>query len=48
MKTRSQTKKEKLANEARKIPQLNEDVLGIILDHVVDKQQRRILRLFMK
>ena len=46
MKTRSQTKKEKLtkANEARKIPQLNEDVLGIILDYVVAKEQSRILR----
>ena len=39
MRTRSQTKKQKLDNENRKIPQLNEDVLGIILKHVVEKQQ---------
>ena len=43
MKTRSQTKKEKLNNKKRKIPQLNEDVLGIILKHVVKKQRKHIL-----
>ena len=40
MRTRSQAKKQKL--EKRKIPQLNEDVLGIILKHVVKKQQKYV------
>ena len=47
MKTRNQTKKRKLDIEERKIPQLNEYVLGVILKHVVRKQQihaRKILR----
>ena len=43
MRTRSQAKKQKLDNEKRKIPQLNEDVLGIILKHVVKKQQKHVL-----
>ena len=43
MKTRSQTKKEKLENQNSKIPRLNEDILGIILDHVIRKEQRNII-----
>ena len=46
MKTRSQTKKEKAGILDRKIPQLNEDVLGIILKHVVQKEQREIMKSF--
>ena len=42
MKTRSQTKKEKLESQKPKIPRLNEDILGIILDHVIRKEQRKI------
>ena len=41
MKTRSQTRKEKL-----KIPQLNEDVLGIILKHTIEKQQEYVLNTY--
>ena len=44
MRTRSQTKKEKLDKEKTKIPQLNEDVLGIILKHVVKKERRHIIQ----
>ena len=43
MKTRSQTKKEKLIQENPQIPQLNEDILGIILKHVVEKQQNHVM-----
>ena len=43
MKTRSQTKKEKLDNQNSKIPHLNEAILGIILRHVVRKEQNEIL-----
>ena len=43
METRSQTKKEKLDNKKRKVPQLNEDILGIILKYVVKKQRKHIL-----
>ena len=39
MKTWSQTKKRKLDIEETNIPQLNEDVLGVILKHVVRKHQ---------
>ena len=42
MKTRNHTKKEKFDYENRKIPQLNEDVLGIILKHVVRKEKVKI------
>ena len=35
--------KEKLDKGKPKIPRLNEDVIGIILKHVVEKQQRHIL-----
>ena len=42
MKTRSQTKKEKLDGQSQKLPQLNEDILGIILKHVVRMEQERI------
>ena len=38
MKTRSQTKREK-----QKIPRLNEDVFGIILQHVIKKQRDRVM-----
>ena len=38
MKTRSQTKSEKL-----KIPRLNEDVFGIILKHVIQKQRLQVM-----
>ena len=43
MNTRNLTKKEKLASQKPKIPRLNEDILGIILDHVVRKEQRNII-----
>ena len=43
MKTRSQTKNEKLEKEKPKIPQLNEDVFGIILKYAVEKQQRHVM-----
>ena len=46
MKTRSQTKKEKLEKENEKIPQLNEDVLGIILKHVVRMETNEVLKSF--
>ena len=42
MRTRSQTKKLKLDNENPKIPELSEDILGIILKHVVAKEQDHI------
>ena len=41
MRTRSQAKKEKL--EKQKVPQLNNDVLGIILKHVIKKQKKHIM-----
>ena len=43
MKTRSQAKKEKLDKVESKVPQLNEDVLGIILKHVIKKHQVHLL-----
>ena len=46
MKTRSQTKKEKLDNQKPKVPQLNEDVLGIILKYVVQKQQKYMVETY--
>ena len=46
MKTRSQTRKEKHDNEKPKIPQLNEDVLGIILKHTIEKQQEYVLNTY--
>ena len=46
MKTRSQTRKEKAGNLNRKIPKLNEDVLGIILKHVVLEEQNQIMKRF--
>ena len=42
MKTRSQTRKEKHDHQKRKVPQLNEDVLGIILQHVMRKEQEYV------
>ena len=41
--TWSQTKKEKL--EESEIPQLNEDVLGIILRHVIRKHQNHVQKM---
>ena len=46
MKTRSQSRKEKLDNESRKIPQLNEDVLGIILKYVMKEEENFIYKNF--
>ena len=43
MKTRSQPKKEKLDKIESKVPQLNEDVLGIILKHVLEKHHDHVL-----
>ena len=43
MKTRSQTRKENLEKENRKVPRLNEDIFGIILKHVVRKEQENIM-----
>ena len=43
MKTRSQAKKEKLDKVESKVPHLNEDVLGIILKHVVQNQKAYVL-----
>ena len=42
MRSRSQTKKLKLDSENPKIPELSEDILGIILKHVVAKEQDHI------
>ena len=42
MRTRSQAKREK-PGQKRKIPQLNEDVLEIILNHVIKKQKKHAL-----
>ena len=44
LKSLIQTKKEKLDCEECKIPQLNEDVMGIILRLVVQKQQKHVVR----
>ena len=46
MKTRSQTKKENLERDQEKIPQLNEDVMGIILKHVFRMETNEILKSF--
>ena len=40
----AETKKKKLDNNESKIPQLNEDVIGIILRHVVRKQKIHIAK----
>ena len=49
MKTRSQAKKEKLEDEKLKIPKLNEDVLGILPTHVIEKHQvLTLLHFFQK
>ena len=42
----AETKKKKLDNNQSKIPQLNEDVIGIILRHVVRKQKIHIAKKF--
>ena len=39
MKTRNQNKRQKVVKQERKIPQLTEDVMGIILKHVIQKHQ---------
>ena len=40
--TRSQIKEEKTGNEKPNVPQLNEDILGIILKYAVQKEQEYI------
>ena len=42
----SSTKKDKVDNEKSKIPQLNEDVIGIILRHVIQKHQNYVSKKF--
>ena len=43
MRTRSQAKQEKLDRENPPIPQLNEDIFGVILKHVLAKQKDYIM-----
>ena len=46
MKTRSQTRKEKHDHQKPKVPQLNEDVMGIILKHVMRKEKKYMMETY--